>query len=63
MMGTIRSRRFFDMVTSKIVSWRVRYDDARRVGPAIALSTSAMLSKKCKDAGSRCVEKFALLFD
>jgi hypothetical protein len=55
MTGTIRSRRFFDMVTSKNVSWRVRRDDSRRAGIAIAVSTSAMLGKKRTDAGSRCM--------
>ena len=52
MMGTIRSMRFFGMVTSRNVSWRVRGLEARLVGMVIAVSITAMLSRTGKDARS-----------
>ena len=63
MMGTIRSMRFFGMVTSRNVSWRVRGLEARLVGTVIAVFISAILSRNGKDARScSCVEWFVSLF-
>lgn len=57
MMGTIRFKRFFDMVTSKNVSWRVRGLETRSVGTATAVFISAILSRNGKDARSQGVWK------
>ena len=61
MMGTIRFMRFFEMVTSKNVSWRMRYEDTPLVGPATAVLISAMLSRNREDKMSKS-GKVALLF-
>ena len=51
-MGTIRFGRFFAMVTSKNVSWRVRRRGTFLAGTTIAVPIPAMLSRNGKDGRS-----------